>query len=285
MAPSRPGTRPLVLAVVLGLVAVLGVVWLVRTATIDGENTSGEKSTSSAEATDGSDPTGGDTPEDGGRDGSASAGQTKATAGSGTPSDGGRTDGGRRSIQVNGVRLDGARNDPGCLTVINKTATAGTIENVSFVVVGGPARPAVSSDNAAHCDKTGDPPCRGVRLVEGGQCLAGAVLAANAPQGTYTVEAVVHYSYLCDNTENAPCTREEIPDWGGPPPTPQSPVLVRGTSSTNVPRLTMVVGDTDDDTSEEDSPTPSETTTSTPSPQDTPPTSPEEDPLDDLELD
>ncbi|MFD7018089.1 hypothetical protein [Streptomyces sp. NPDC059928] len=279
MAPLR--TRSIVLAVVLGLCAVLGIVWLVRSATISGQNTAGEGTNNSSSAGSGTDSPGGRTPDNGGTSSGATGsgtgspggrtpdngGASSGATGSGTGSPGGRTPdnggassgatsqgtatpgsttpggGGRRAIHVNGVRLDGNRNDSGCLTVINKTSTAATIDSVSFEVADGPARPAVRSDDAAHCSPTGDPACRALQLVEGRQCLAGAVLPADAPDGEYTVTAVVHYTYVCDNTQNSPCS--EVPDWGGPPPTPQAPVQISGSSSTHVPQLTMVVGGTD----------------------------------------
>ncbi|MFE4870723.1 hypothetical protein [Streptomyces sp. NPDC056682] len=265
MAPLR--TRPIVLAVVLGLCAVLGIVWLVRSATISGQNTAGEGTNSSSSTASGTDSPGGRTPDNGGTS-SGATGNGTGSPGGRTPDNGGASSGatsqgaatpggttpgggGRRAIHVNGVRLDGNRNDSGCLTVINKTSTAAMIDSVSFEVADGPARPAVRSDDAAHCSPTGDPACRALHLVEGRQCLAGAVLPADAPDGEYTVTAVVHYTYVCDNTENSPCS--EVLDWGGPPPTPQAPVQISGSSSTHVPQLTMVVGGTDNSPSPDSS--------------------------------
>lgn len=255
MRPTR--ARPIALAIILGLVAVLGIVWLVRSATIDGQNAADEGPVSSVTGSNGTDPnadsstgtdagTGAGTDPNAGTsrpgDGSSSspsASQGTSTAGNSTP--GGETrNSGRRSIHVNGVHLDGNRNGPGCLTIINKTATAGTVDSVSFTVAAGPATPAVRSDDAAHCSPTGDPACRGIKLTEGYQCVTGAVLPPDAPAGVYTVTAVVHFTYLCDNTQNSPCN--EVSDWGGSPPTSQNPVTVTGSSSNNVPQLTMTVG-------------------------------------------
>ncbi|NNN33277.1 hypothetical protein HLK59_23535, partial [Streptomyces sp. S3(2020)] len=270
MHPTR--ARPIALAIILGLVAVLGIVWLVRSATIDGQNAADEGPVSSVAGSNGTDTdpnadpnadrgTGAGTstdpdagtsrPTDGGSS-SPSTSQGTSTGGNSTP--GGETgNSGRRSIHVNGVHLDGNRNGPGCLTIINKTATAGTVTSVSFTVTAGPATPAVRSDDAAHCSPTGDPACRGVKLTEGYQCVTGAVLPADAPAGVYTVTAVVHFTYVCDNTENSPCN--EVSDWGGSPPTAQNPVTVSGSSSNNVPQLTMTVGGAaEDDSAEEISP-------------------------------
>ncbi|WP_159038181.1 hypothetical protein [Streptomyces sp. WM6386] len=248
--------------------AVLGIVWLVRSATIDGQNAADEGPVSSVTGSNGTDPNAGTDPDadpgtgtgrsDDGDSNSPSTSQGSSTAGNSTP--GGETrKSDRRSIHVNGVRLDGNRNGPGCLTIINKTATAGTIDSVSFTATG-PATPAIRSDDAAHCSPTGDPACRGINLTEGDQCVAGAVLPSDAPAGVYTVTAVVHFTYLCDNAENSPCN--EVPHWGGSPPTSQNPVQISGSSSNHVPTLTMTVGGAAEDTPPEEFSPPSPDTDS-----------------------
>lgn len=263
MPPTR--ARPIALAVILGLVAVLGIFWLVRSATIDGQNASDEGPVSSVTGSNGTDPnarTGTDPGtgtgrSDDGDSSSPSTSQGTSTAGNSTP--GGETrKSDRRSIHVNGVHLDGNRNGPGCVTIINKTATAGTINSVSFTVTAGPATPAVRSDDAAHCSLDGNPACRGINLTEGDQCVAGAVLPSDAPAGEYTVTAVVHFTYLCDNAENSPCN--EVPDWGGSPPTSQNPVQISGSSSNNVPTLTMSVGGAAEDSPPDEFSPPSDDT-------------------------
>ncbi|MFF7191491.1 hypothetical protein ACFZAR_41375 [Streptomyces sp. NPDC008222] len=152
------------------------------------------------------------------------------------------------------MHLDGTPDDAGCVTIINKTSTIGVIESVSFTVVDGPEKAAVRSDAAAHCEPTGDPPCQEVRVKTGYQCLAGAVLPSNAPEGDYTVQPAVHFRYVCVNAEDAPCN--EVKDWKGPPPTAESPVEVSGWTTNNVPQVTMHIGasspspDTSTDTSD-----------------------------------
>lgn len=261
MPPTR--ARPIALSVILVLVAVLGIVWLVRSATTDGQNAADEGPVSSVTNSNGTDPnagTGTGTDPNGGTSrpgddgGSSSPSASQGTSASGNSTPGGETrKSSRRSIHVNGVHLDGKPSGPGCVTIINKTATAGTINSVSFTVADGPATPTVRSDDAAHCSLSGNPVCRGIKLVEGEQCMAGAVLPSDAPAGQYTVTAVVHFTYLCDNAENSPCN--EVSDWGGSPPTPQDPVLISGSSSNNVPSLGMSVGGAaEEDPQEEFSP-------------------------------
>jgi hypothetical protein len=116
------------------------------------------------------------------------------------------------------------------VTVINKTATPAVIKSVSFRMANGSKTPAIQSDNGAHCFPDDDPldrdpPCDGLRLVEGKQCLAGAVVAPGTPPGEYRVEAVTDATFLCDNDQIDPCNY--VKDWHGPPPTPQAPVLVQ----------------------------------------------------------
>jgi hypothetical protein len=282
MPPSRVRTG--ILAGLLGLVAVLGVVWLVTTATTDGERTSGDGTPTTSAAT----PTGTDT-DTGTETGTGTGTDTGTGTGTatGTATAGGRTsdgdgdgdgeDGGRKSIEVNGLRIDGTGMGDGCMTFINKTATAATIESVSFAVVAQPpgaAQPAVWSDNGAHCYGEGDElddPCDGYRLIEGGQCTAGAVLAQGAAPGEYTISGVAHYSFLCDNAEISPCNDERI-DWGGRLPSPQEPVLVRGASEPLTTPLDVPGGPEPDGPPEPDSPPTSE---SSPQPDAPPPVEPE----------
>jgi hypothetical protein len=158
----------------------------------------------------------------------------------------------RRSVHWNGVHLDGSPGDDGCVTIINKTSTVGTIESVSFTVQSGPGR-ATARSAPGHCDPTGDPLCQGVRLRAGSQCLAGAIITGDASDRPYVIQAVVRFRYLCVNVEDAPC--DEVRDWGGPPPTAEAPVEVSGQTSNNVPRFDYYIGDSG--TSPEESPTPS----------------------------
>ncbi|WP_097257005.1 hypothetical protein [Streptomyces sp. Ag109_G2-15] len=234
MAPPR--SRLIAMTVALGLVAVLGVVWLVDAALTGGGDTVSESTTNPAATfsrtgtagttgPDDPDAPGGDTPGDTTTGaGTASAG-TQTTAGE-TPG------GGRKSVHYNGLHLDGqADDDSGCLTLINKTATAITVDRVSFFVVTGPVKPAVRSD-AAHCYEEGDeldPPCVSYRVIEGRACLAGAILPQGALPGKYLVRAVADISFVCDNTTVDPC--DKVPSWNGPPPKPNNPVKVSGTAS------------------------------------------------------
>ncbi|MGA4838074.1 hypothetical protein [Streptomyces sp. G45] len=225
MPSSR--TRLVVMATALALVAALGIVWLVRSATTDGGSAAGDGATSPA------------TPPDGTASGAPTGTTTSAASGGVTP-DGDRTrTSGRRSIRVNGLRLDGSDDGDGCMTVMNDTATTLTVEGISFTAAGIRARPAVRSDNAAHCG--GGPRCDGARLPPDGDCRAGAVLAPNAPPGEYEITPLAQISYVCDNAERSPC--DKVPDWGGPPPTPRDPVLVRGVDS-RAPELNVTVEET-----------------------------------------
>ncbi|MFJ1971225.1 hypothetical protein ACIO93_21375 [Streptomyces sp. NPDC087903] len=248
---SLPRARLTVMAAVLGLVAVLGVVWLVRSATTGSENSVGGEGTISSAATRDGTATatatnGSGTADDGATSSGEASGGTgaasdgTATKGSRTP-DGGEThNGGRRSVRLNGVRIDGAGHGEGCVTLDNRTSTPATLESVSFVVTKGPGRPAVLSDNAAHCsrDQDSNSPC--TRLLPiGRQCLAGAVIAPGAPQGEYTVKAVVHSAFLCDNDKISPCN--DVRDWEGPLPTPKAPVLVRSSKTTRLLETTVDV--------------------------------------------
>ncbi|MFI5792430.1 hypothetical protein [Streptomyces sp. NPDC051677] len=242
MPPTRARTG--VMVTLLGLVAVLGIVWLIRSATTNSENTSGvDTHTNSAGTPDGGETGGGDgdTP-DGNGDGTA-------TDGGGTPN-GGKTPGGggHRSVHLNGVNLQGGGDREGCVTVINKTATPAVIESVSFVFVDRPpTKTTVSSDNGAHCfpdeaPPDRDTPCDGLRLIEGKQCLTGAVLAPDAGPGEYTVEAVVHTRFQCDNDKIDPC--DALKGKVSPPPSPQNPALIRseGVTEDESPlRATIVV--------------------------------------------
>ncbi|MEW2116929.1 hypothetical protein AB0945_17370 [Streptomyces sp. NPDC005474] len=258
MTTSR--TRLAVMATVLGLIAVLGVVWLVKSATTGGQKTTGSgtdtsaaRSTATSDATDGGttgsgDTTGnttGNTKGSGQPTGNATgggqttgnttgSGQTtgSATGGGGRTPGGGKTPGGdKRSISVNGLRIDGNGHNDGCVTFINKTATPARITGVSFTKTSGAGHPTISSDKAAHCDGQqdgdADPPCDGLRLIEGNQCQAGAVLGPGA-HGHYKVDAVASYTFVCDNAEIDPCDRAS--EAGGPPPSPQNPVSISGKS-------------------------------------------------------
>ncbi|MFI6734144.1 hypothetical protein ACIBI9_14540 [Nonomuraea sp. NPDC050451] len=263
MAPSR--SRVLIMAGILGLVAVLGIAWLAGVATGNGaEPLAGTGTNAPADAPDGSadapDADGStDAPDD---DGSAT-GVPGDSTGQGKDADGGQPTGdrstpppgtrnNRRSVHWNGVHLDGSPGDDGCVTIINKTSTVGTIESVSFTVQSGPGR-ATARSAPGHCDPTGDPLCQGVLLRAGSQCLAGAIITGDASDRPYVIQAVVRFRYLCVNVEDAPC--DEVRDWGGPPPTAEAPVEVSGQTSNNVPRFDYYIGDSG--TSPEESPTPS----------------------------
>ncbi|MEQ4721913.1 hypothetical protein [Nonomuraea sp. B19D2] len=244
MASSR--SRVLIMAGVLALVAILGIAWLVGVATSNGVEPLAGSGTNvpadGAHAPDGST----DAP-----DGSTGApeGSTGDAPGRGTTTDDGQPPGGgstpqesrnnRRSIHWNGVRLDGSPGDDGCVTIINKTSTVGTIESVSFTVRSGPGR-ATARTAPGHCEPTGDPLCQGVRLRAGSQCLAGAVITGDASDSPYVIQAVVRFRYMCVNVEDSPC--DEVRDWGGPPPTAQAPVEVTGTTANNVPQFEFYIG-------------------------------------------
>jgi hypothetical protein len=262
MAPSR--SRVLIMAAILGLVAVLGIAWLAGVATGNGaEPVAGTGTNATADAADGS----ADAPDAGGSttgapdDGSAT-GAPDGSTGQGKDADDGQPAGGRstppgtrnnrRSVHWNGVHLDGSPGDDGCVTIINKTSTVGTIESVSFTVHSGPGH-ATARSAPGHCDPTGDPLCQGVRLRAGSQCLAGAIITGDASDRPYVIQAVVRFRYLCVNVEDAPC--DEVRDWGGRPPTAEAPVEVTGETSNNVPRFDYYIGDSG--TSPEESPTPS----------------------------
>lgn len=239
------------MATVLGLVAVLGIVWLVRSATTNSENTAGVDTTNSTDTPDGTATDGGGTP-DGGRD-------SGGTPNGGKSPGGGKTPGGSRpAVHLNGVNLQGGGDLDGCVTVINKTSTPVDIESVSFVIVHGPpGKATVGSDNGAHCfneegDEKPGPPCLGHRLIEGKQCLTGAVLAPNAKPGEYTIDTVIDASVLCDNDQINPCNY--VKDWHGPPPTPQAPVQVQISRFTSERlRSTIVVEGTGPSPSEDSS--------------------------------
>ncbi|MFI9564130.1 hypothetical protein [Streptomyces rishiriensis] len=278
MQPSRAQLG--IMATLLGLVAVLGVVWLVRSATTDSQSTaSGDGTTGSAHGqSNGTGDGDGDVTADGGRSrpGEASNGTDGQTPGGGEK----HKDG---PHVPNGVNLQGNGDRDGCVTVINKTATPAVIESISFVIVDGPRGTAVHSDNGAHCynnpgDEKPGPPCQGLKLIAGYQCLTGAVLASNAKDGEYTVEAVVHTRFRCDNDKIDPCNY--VKDWGGRPPTKKAPVDVRSSGTSRSPlRATIVVGGPDSE-APDDSPA-----SKSPSPPDgvspPPDVSPESQPPDD----
>ncbi|MEV6032186.1 hypothetical protein AB0L65_13605 [Nonomuraea sp. NPDC052116] len=261
MTPSR--ARMLIMAGILGLVAVLGIAWLAGVATGNGaEPVAGTGTNATADAPDGS----ADAPDDGTAssapdDGSSATGVPDGSTGQGKDADGQPTGdrstppgtrNNRRSVHWNGVHLDGSPGDDGCVTIINKTSTVGTIESVSFTVQSGPGR-ATARSAPGHCDPTGDPLCQGVQLRAGSQCLAGAIITGEASDRPYVIQAVVHFRYLCVNVEDAPC--DQVRDWGGPPPTAETPVEVTGQTSNNVPQFSYYIGDSG--TSSEESPTPS----------------------------
>lgn len=270
---TRSRLRVLIMTGVLGLVAVLGIVWLVGAATGNGaEPLAGTGANVPGGGVESSRGSTGDVPDD------------STDAPRGTPDDPGGSTGGlpgqdtgvddeqplgrdstppasrndRRSVNWNGVRLDGSPGDDGCVTIINKTSTVGTIESVSFTVVSGPGR-ATARSAPAHCEATGDPLCQGVRLRAGSQCLAGAIITGDASDRPYVIQAVVRFRYVCVNVEDAPC--DEVRDWGGRPPTAQAPVEVTGTTADNVPRFEFSIGGsgTPDDEEESPEPTPDDT--------------------------
>ncbi|MEU6714554.1 hypothetical protein ABZ897_24060 [Nonomuraea sp. NPDC046802] len=244
MTPSR--SRMLIMAGILGLVAVLGIAWLIGAAT---GHEGGSQAGSRTQAPGGlvglpdENPTGetpdpgsttGDTPGPGSTDGDP-AGSPSNRPDSSAPT----SRNNRRSVHWNGVRLDGDNNGDGCVTIINKTATVGVIESVSFTVVSGPGR-ATARPDTGHCDTDGNPLCQGVRLRPDTRCVAGAVLTGDASNQAYTVRATVHVRYLCSNKVDSPC--DEVLNWGGPPPTPESPVEFWGATSTKVPLTEAFVG-------------------------------------------
>ncbi|MEV4111755.1 hypothetical protein [Nonomuraea sp. NPDC049695] len=246
MTPSR--TRILIMAGILGLVAVLGIAWLAGVATSGGTepvaDTGTNAPTGDADAPDGStDTPDGSTGEDApGRDTGDDTGDDNAeqpNGGGSTPQASRNT---RRGVHWNGVRLDGSPGDDGCITIINKTSTVGTIESVSFTVESGPGR-ATARSAPGHCEPTGDPLCQGVTLRPGSQCLAGAIITGDASDKPYVIQAVVRFRYVCVNVEDAPC--DEVRDWGGRPPTAEAPVVVTGTTANNVPRFEFYVGGSD----------------------------------------
>ncbi|MEU8382230.1 hypothetical protein [Streptosporangium sp. NPDC048865] len=238
---------------ILALVAILGIAWLVGVATNDG----GEPVSSGTSATDGATTGGtggtggtGDATDTPGDATDASGHPTGGPTGTGGGGDDGRRPGDvstpqasrndRRSINWNGVRLDGSSGGPGCVTIINKTSTPGTIESVSFTVVSGPGR-AVARSAPERCEPTGDPLCQGVRLKTGYQCLAGAIITGDASDSPYVIQAVVRFRYMCVDVENAPC--DQVRDWRGLTPTAEAPVEVTGTTTNNVPRFEFYIGD------------------------------------------
>ncbi|MGV9381043.1 hypothetical protein ACWDRB_34865 [Nonomuraea sp. NPDC003707] len=272
MTPSR--ARMLIMAGILGLVAVLGIAWLAGIATGNGaEPMAGTGTNATADAPDGSadapdaDGSASDAPDADGTtsgapdDDSSATGAPDGSTGQGKDADGQPTGdrstppgtrNNRRSVHWNGVHLDGSPGDDGCVTIINKTSTVGTIESVSFTVQSGPGR-ATARSAPGHCDPTGDPLCQGVQLRAGSQCLAGAIITGDASDRPYVIQAVVRFRYLCVNVEDAPC--DQVRDWGGPPPTAEAPVEVTGQTSNNVPQFSYYIGDSG--TSSEESPTPS----------------------------
>ncbi|MCQ9181070.1 hypothetical protein KMT30_18885 [Streptomyces sp. IBSBF 2953] len=262
MQPSRAQLG--IMATLLGLVAVLGVVWLVRSATTDNQSSAGSDSTTgSADARSNASGDGdGDVTANGGRSRPGEASNGADGGGTKSSSQGEKHKNG--PYVPNGVNLQGNGDRDGCVTVINKTSTPAVIESISFVIVDGHGGTAVHSDNGAHCfnepgDEKPGPPCQGLKLIEGDQCLTGAVLASNAKPGEYTVEAVVHTRFRCDNDKIDPCNY--VKDWGGRPPTKKAPVDVRGSGTSGSPlRATIVVKGPDseppDDSPSSKSPSP-----------------------------
>ncbi|MFC4535429.1 hypothetical protein [Sphaerisporangium dianthi] len=241
MATSR--TRVIVMAAILGLVAILGVVWLVGVATGGGapsagsagadDGYAGDTSSSDPAATDGTGGTGGTD----GTGGSSSPGAgPSATSGAGSSSSA-RPSSQRRSIRVNGVRLDGTPNDDGCATIINKTSAPAVVTNVTFTLKRSPAPVGLAPASSA-CDNGGDPPCEGARVREGGQCLAGVRLTGRPAPGEYLIGVNVSYRYTCTSPDDDPCN---YPSLRGVPMSPENPVEVYGTTSNNVPDIQIFV--------------------------------------------
>ncbi|MEV4475880.1 hypothetical protein [Nonomuraea sp. NPDC049504] len=250
MASSR--VRVIIMAGVLGLVAVAGIVWLVGVATGDpGGSPTGAGVNLPVDDEDVPEQDVDDVPPPAGEPTSQERSQEKSRNN-------------RRSVRWNGVRLDGSPGDDGCVTIINKTSTAGTIESVSFEVRSGPGRAGARSA-PGRCEPTGDPLCQGVTLRPGSQCLAGAVITGEPSDSPYVIQAVVHFRYRCVNVEDSPC--DEVQDWGGRPPTEQRPVEIRGATANNVPQFDYYIGGTDTSGDEDDpatSPEPSLEITETP---------------------
>lgn len=250
MTSSR--VRVLIMVAVLGLVAVAGIVWLVGVATGDpGGSPTGAGVNLPVDDGDDGDVT--DVPEQDADEVESPDGepasQEKPQAESQKKPQEQSQGNNRRSVRWNGVRLDGSTGDDGCVTIINKTSTVGTIESVSFEVRSGPGRAAARSA-PGHCDPTGDPLCQGVTLRAGSQCLAGAVITGEPSDSPYVIQAVVHFRYRCVNVEDAPC--DEVGNWGGPPPTEQRPVEIRGATANNVPQFEYYIGGTDTSGDEDD---------------------------------
>lgn len=231
---------------ILGLIAVLGIVWLVGAAT--GGNSTGSPNeasaasgTSTAEgtatagglSTGTSGLTGDPETQSSQADDGSSPGAHSSAADGGTGS--GASHGGRHGLHMNGLHLNGNRGDPGCITVINKTATVGVVESVSYSVVDGPGL-ATAHPEVAHCsagDDAPDPPCQNIELRPSGQCLAGVVLTGDPSTEAYHVRATLQVRFMCVNVQDSPC--DEVTDWQGSPPTVQNPVEVSG--PTEVPTI------------------------------------------------
>jgi hypothetical protein len=236
MATSR--ARVALMVGVLGLVALLGVVWLFTTArsrhSTQGAGNAGLQS---------------------GPVGSPGAmGSPGAVASSGGQQSGGSQLGGDsapppagpthrvRSIRVSGVRLDGADNGGGCVTIINKTSVPAVFSNIS-VTAPADAGAGVVVDSAECQQRQGDPVCAGAEVRPGSNCVVGARLTGNPRPGDYTLTVQVGYRYLCTSKADDPCNYPELADV---PMSAADPVEVTGTSSsadstTRVPAMTISV--------------------------------------------
>ncbi|WP_248961167.1 hypothetical protein [Sphaerisporangium perillae] len=237
MATSR--TRAIVMAGILGLVAILGVVWLVGVAT-GGPGSS----TDAAGAGDGyaGDSSSSDPLATGTTDGSFSDDGPSPSSGVGPSSGAGPSSSAgprsqRRSIRVDGVRLDGNPTGDGCATIINKTSAPAVMTNVTFTLKKSPAPVGLTPASSA-CDNGGDPPCEGARVQEGDQCLAGVRLKGRPAPGEYLIGVNVSYRYTCTSVEDDPCN---YPSLRGVPMSPEDPVDVYGTTANNVPDIEIFV--------------------------------------------
>jgi hypothetical protein len=218
MATSR--ARVAVMAGALGLVAVLGVGWLVSVST--GHHPSQGASTGSQ---------------------GGSIGSTGAVPSNGDPGPPYvRPTHRLRSIQVNGVRLDGTPNESGCVTIINKTSVVAVFESVTFAAPADAGPDVGVVPATSQCGGEQDPPCVGARVPVGGQCVAGAKLTGNPRPGEYQLETRVRYRFSCTSKADTPCDDPALTDI---PMSPDSPVEVSGTSSssqgTRVPALSITV--------------------------------------------
>lgn len=255
-------TRVIVMAAVLGLVAMAGAVWLTTLASRGGESaesagnevvppagqsvtgsTALQPSATESASASVSSPA---APEESVSPSSASLSSPSAPEEPLSPStsSGSAPESGPRSIRVNGIRLDGNGNGDGCVTIINKTSTPAFYESVTFTLVSGPQRVTLDPDTA-HCvdpenESESDPPCTGLKIDSGRQCIAGVRIPRDAKPGRYLIQPVVHYRYSCISPQSNPCN---YPGLRGMAMSPDEPLEVTGATSENVPQAEIEIGD------------------------------------------